>query len=210
MTAASSRASNARPMPEPTQQCGHSWSSRRCKSAGRCDPPKPHACERESGHGAWHICPCGGTKPNPDVPVDTGRDPFAGVDIDELRWAAGFYDGEGSSYASVSSGKRFGHATHLTVAQIDPEPLERFRRAVGGLGRVEGPFYHTGRKANLKHHPQWFFRATSFEEVQAIAALLWRFLCTPKREQFTKTVTRFLGAPRPKGFYRTRSRLGRL
>lgn len=53
----------------------------------------------------------------------------------ELAWAAGLFDGEGSSYYNESS-----RSLQIRISQnYDPEVLERFRAAVG-VGKVYGPY----------------------------------------------------------------------
>ena len=52
---------------------------------------------------------------------------------EELAWAAGFFDGEGSTILTTKTDKRLGQLS-LSVAQsADPETLYRFRDAVKGL-----------------------------------------------------------------------------
>lgn len=69
------------------------------------------------------------------------------MDRQELAWAAGFFDGEGSAWAQAQKGRR----TRQPYAQINqadsdgvPEVLERFHRAVG-CGQIYGPKREAGR-----------------------------------------------------------------
>jgi hypothetical protein len=61
--------------------------------------------------------------------------------MEELYWAAGFFDGEG--HACVNKRVRKGGWTYycpkVTISQIDPYVLKRFRAAVGS-GYVSGPY----------------------------------------------------------------------
>jgi hypothetical protein len=70
------------------------------------------------------------------------------VDRYELAWAAGFFDGEGWANIQRRDGRRTGQP-HARVNQADPdgvpEVLLRFRRAVGGLGTIGGPYVDEGR-----------------------------------------------------------------
>ncbi|MGH2715491.1 MAG: hypothetical protein ACRDM7_16695 [Thermoleophilaceae bacterium] len=67
---------------------------------------------------------------------------------EELAWAAGFFDGEGN----VCVTKHRSHAGYVVVeaavtqAGRDgvPEELRRFQAAVGGVGRIHGPFVQRG------------------------------------------------------------------
>jgi len=95
---------------------------------------------------------------------------------EELAWAAGFYDGEGSvgNYASRGYKGRI----VLAVAQTEKGPLYRFRNALG-FGKIYGP----SKKRSDRHKPSWVYQAGSFEKVQAVIAMLWPFLCDTKRQQ---------------------------
>lgn|SRR5574342_376375 len=55
----------------------------------------------------------------------------------ERAWAAGFFDGEGSTWANENSGNR--KQVRMQVPQKNVEPLERFMKAVG-WGKIYGPY----------------------------------------------------------------------
>jgi hypothetical protein len=97
-------------------------------------------------------------------------------DREELAWAAGFFDGEGCFCYSEAA-----RYVSVSIGQTNPEPLERFRNAVG-LGKINGPYLreHPNR---LSKKPQWVYQAYGVEKVQAIAAMLWFKLGSIKREQ---------------------------
>ena len=98
-------------------------------------------------------------------------------DLAELAWAAGFFDGEGSTMAKSDSDRPGYHQLVITVPQSGrdgvPEVLLRFQRAVLGLGVIE--------PADAKSVYRW--RARGFVDAQATIALLWRFLDDVKRDQ---------------------------
>ena len=99
------------------------------------------------------------------------------IDRTELAWAAGLFVGEGD--ITASSG---GWEVHLHVSQsgeVDraPDLLVRFREAVSCMGFVEGPQFRPGRM------PKWRFRASGYEIVQAIVAMLWPWLGSVKKAQ---------------------------
>ena len=99
-----------------------------------------------------------------------------GRDREELAWAAGFFDGEGCFSFSVA-----GNYLCVSISQTEPEPLERFARAVG-VGWVLGP-YDLRKNDRWIRKPQYVYRANGYERVQAIAALLWFKLGLAKQEQ---------------------------
>ena len=94
----------------------------------------------------------------------------------EVAWAAGFFDGEGSTLIRRQSRTP---QVAVQVAQTDPRALERFKAAVGGLGNITGPY----KAKSIRHKEKWSFSAASFEQAQAILATLWRFLGPVKRQQ---------------------------
>ena len=108
----------------------------------------------------------------------------------ELAWAAGFFDGEGST--SYSNKKTL---PCIAIGQADPFVLERFRAAVGGVGCVFGPYK---RRKNPTWKDQWNYHAGKFEEVQAIIAVLWKWLSPLKREQASKVLLAYKAICREK------------
>jgi hypothetical protein len=98
----------------------------------------------------------------------------------ELAWAAGFFDGEGS----VLYRGRKRRELCLTVSQADRRPLDRFAAAIGMPG-VRGPY----RPRNANGKPYFVFSVAAHTRVQAIVAMLWRFLSEPKRQQASVALT---------------------
>lgn len=109
---------------------------------------------------------------------------LARIDPLLLAWAAGFFDGEGSTIVHES---KPGYL-RLTVAVPQrggadaPEVLFRFREAVLGLGEVI-PAPQTG-------DGMWAWRSRSGEEGQAVIALLWSEIGSIKRTQATLALSR--------------------
>lgn len=92
------------------------------------------------------------------------------VNREELAWAAGFFDGEGCfSYTAKA-----GFAT-VTIGQVDRRVLDRFQEAIGGVGKIYGP-YTTRSPSRLSKKPQYQYRAHRRADVQSIAAMLWFML----------------------------------
>jgi hypothetical protein len=102
---------------------------------------------------------------------------------EELAWAAGFFDGEGCF--SYSPASRY---VCVSIGQTERDPLNRFRNAVG-LGKVNGP-YDNRRPGRLTKKPQYFYQAYGYEKVQAIAAMLWFWLGSTKRDQAHRVLSR--------------------
>jgi len=130
----------------------------------------------------------------------------------QLAWAAGLFDGEGCTSAGIDRRRpnslriqaSVGQSSHS--ADLIPSVLVRFHEAVGGMGAIGAP-YLDERSGTFAY--QW--RAGSFEEVQAVIALLWRNLGTVKRAQAAEALVRFrmqYGTIRPR--YRTPTRPRRL
>jgi hypothetical protein len=101
---------------------------------------------------------------------------------EELAWAGGLFEGEGS--ASIRGEHRVGKggpSLRIGVAMCDLGPLERFQRAIGGLGIIYGPYSPPSR------HPDWrpifHWRAERFEHAQAVIAMLWPWLDSRRRGQ---------------------------
>lgn len=110
------------------------------------------------------------------------------IDTHELAWAAGFFDGEGSVFLSHKYSRTDGRKIPIIGASIaqcgSPETLLRMQRAVAGMGKIGGPY----AKKVKEHRPHWRWSVHSFEEVQASMALLWSFLSSAKREQFSNSM----------------------
>ena len=98
---------------------------------------------------------------------------------EDRAWAAGFFDGEGS----VSLAKN--RWLRINIGQADPEPLERFRAAVG-LGRVLGPYQHVPTRGGYLPKPHWMWATNQYDEIETIAGVLWPWLSGPKRAQFAR------------------------
>jgi hypothetical protein len=100
---------------------------------------------------------------------------------EELAWAAGFFDGEGSTSLRQIKGGYSGLT--LDIGQKDREVLDRFQAAVGGLGKV---YFNPSRPAS-----PYSFTTGRFETIQAILAMLWPFLGTLKRAQAFRALTTY-------------------
>lgn len=101
---------------------------------------------------------------------------------EELAWAAGFLDGEGSFLKQKDP--RYNHVQmSVCAAQVRKEPLDRLANILGG--KVSGP-YGPYKQQNKQPHYRWV--VTSYEKVQDVTARLWLFLSEPKKEQAEKMI----------------------
>ena len=98
----------------------------------------------------------------------------------ERAWAAGFFDGEGST--SVCRDKRPGRkvACSLSIEQTDMRPLVRFKDAVGWRGNIVQRAPRAPRRKTL--YRIYMTNARTVATMQA----LWPWLSEPKREQFLR------------------------
>lgn len=103
----------------------------------------------------------------------------------ELAWAAGFFDGEGSTVQTsrITNGRssRRYSRIQMSLAQNDRRPLDRFAAAVGA-GSICGPYQFRRR------NPIYIWRASSKRDVLAVINALWLHLSEPKREQIERSV----------------------
>lgn len=115
---------------------------------------------------------------------------------EELAWAAGFFDGEGTTAVKRplrSRGNESGHRVYkqdraayplMTAMQVDRHSLVRLKAAVRGLGHISGPY----RVRSERHQPISRWETTSFEHFQAVLAMLWQFLGPVKRAQAVRAI----------------------
>ncbi|MEK6227433.1 MAG: hypothetical protein AABM40_14220 [Chloroflexota bacterium] len=101
---------------------------------------------------------------------------------EELAWAGGFFDGEGSTYLEKHRSHRGYFAPRLHVTQsgwggVAPELL-RFKSAIGDIGRISG-----ASKNKRDHKPYRRWRAYAENEVQLGIHLLLPFIGQVKRQQ---------------------------
>lgn len=116
-----------------------------------------------------------------------------GIDREELAWAAGFFDGEGSTM-SVDRARQYPWLTITQGGTLEEPPrvLVRFRAAVGGVGYITGPEVF---EDHPHWQPRWVYRVIGFELVQAVIALQWHHLGPVKRAQARAVLGRWLSRP---------------
>lgn len=103
----------------------------------------------------------------------------------EKAWAAGFYDGEGSSkkkyYHYVNKKglpRKPNQNVMMSVSQAHLETLERFKKAVGDRGTINGPYQYKGNK-----RPYWIWSASN-KAARDVYEILKPFLSSIKKQQF--------------------------
>jgi len=114
--------------------------------------------------------------------MDSALSPVSRDHATELAWAAGFFDGEGSTSVDRGTGKAYGYL-RLSVAQSSdsgpPSTLVRFHGIVGG--KINGP-YTTQRPDGFTRKPRYIL--VVYQEVAERAlALMWPYLGVEKRAQ---------------------------
>src|SRR5438132_13522649 len=70
------------------------------------------------------------------------RRPTLRIDREKLAWAAGFFDGEGTTFAKSTTERPGYHQLSVSVPQAGsttPVVLERFRDSVLGMVRIAPP-----------------------------------------------------------------------
>lgn len=112
-------------------------------------------------------------------------------DLTELAWAAGFFDGEGttchSSTMRTEQGLSNGPYVQLqvSVTQMDRRVLDRFHAAVGGVGRV---YQLRARRGGLSQGAPFRWQTTSRAGGTQVIDALWPFLSDIKRQQATRSL----------------------
>jgi hypothetical protein len=100
----------------------------------------------------------------------------------DAAWAAGLFDGEGSTSTYVPKGKIYPRR-QMAVSQGGlpgqvPDVLRRFKNIVG-VGNVTGPY-----------EGLYYWKTTRKDAVDLVGALLWPYLSGEKRRQFAAAATR--------------------
>lgn len=101
----------------------------------------------------------------------------------ELAWAAGFFDGEGSTYLNIRKDRKVSHVK-MGVAQVEPEPLRKFFGIVG-RGGISGPYTEKESSRNAKPIYKWNCSGFPAKEV---LAMLWPYLSEVKKQQATVAI----------------------
>lgn len=95
----------------------------------------------------------------------------------EVAWAAGLFDGEGTTSVLAAKRDKWEYP-RMSMAQKNPEVLERFQAVVGG--RIY--------KSNTREIYNW--NLYKREDVENALNILWPFLSNQKKEQALKVMDR--------------------
>lgn len=109
---------------------------------------------------------------------------------EQLAWAAGFFDGEGTTYVLNRSGYPALSVPHAGTLADPPDVLLRFQAALGGLGLINRPI-----REKAGRRPLWTCRVCGYETVQAAVAMLWNWLGIAKRQQAAKVLMAYRSRP---------------
>lgn len=113
---------------------------------------------------------------------------WPGSKSEELSWAGGFFDGEGSTYLSM-------HRTHdgyfvpgIEIPQAGcngiPEVLLRFRAALDNVGNINGPHRYESTDA-----PVYRWKTEALDNVNLLVHRLLPFIGSVKREQALRVLS---------------------
>src|SRR4029079_16974383 len=105
----------------------------------------------------------------------------------QIAWAAGFFDGEGSTITYFPNKKSRYQRLQASVPQSGhggdvPEVLHRIRTAMLGMGKIVGH----------NEYGIYLWKTVGFEETQAAIALLWQYLGPVKRGQASAAIRQVL------------------
>ena len=108
---------------------------------------------------------------------------------EQLAWAAGLFDGDGST-CFAEHRTHMGHRTaEVSITQSSiagvPEALWRFQSVVGGIGRIYGPYKGRGCGA-----PIYRYKALRLSHAEHVIRSLWPWLGSAKRVQALVVLSR--------------------
>jgi hypothetical protein len=101
---------------------------------------------------------------------------------EDLAWAAGLFDGEGSVGAFMNNRPgSYCTCPRASISQKNIEVLDKFKQTVG-LGKI----YNF--KARKTSSAGFLYVLQGIEGVQALTAMLWPWLGSLKKAQFKKSL----------------------
>ncbi len=115
-----------------------------------------------------------------DATRKLNRIPGWEVQREELAWAGGLFEGEGSISVNKQKRETTQHyvTIYTTLAMTDLDVLERFQRTMG-IGNIIGPHGPYGISKKVRY--SW--SVSGHQQAQYVIALLWPWLAERRREQ---------------------------
>jgi hypothetical protein len=119
-----------------------------------------------------------------------------------VDYAIGLFEGEGTvctfpvtkntSWKRKDGTVKYGNVTTIlhycaAIQMTDVEPLERFHAAVGGLGRITGPYSRP--KDRRKHAPYWQWQVSKKSDIEKLYEILKPMLSARRIKQFERSLT---------------------
>lgn len=101
----------------------------------------------------------------------------------EEIWAAGFFDGEGSTGCYLQPDKRYKRIC-MSVTQIHKDTLQRFQKAVH-RGIIVGPYIRKNKNAS----PQYSWRCDKYEDIKYVLKRMEPYLSIHKIIQANRAIT---------------------
>lgn len=134
-------------------------------------------------------------EPEEEAGFDLGRTGMGWPSVEErteIAWAAGFFDGEGSTSCTANNGKA-DTRIQLSIGQKDEggniaSTLIRFQKAMKGLGHI---YQKTRIGLEINQHQ---FLVCRWRDVATCLRLLWPYLSETKITQATRAIDKFENA----------------
>jgi hypothetical protein len=104
---------------------------------------------------------------------------------EELAWAAGFFDGEGS-IGTYPAGRYGKPRIDISLSQTDPQVLERFRNVLS-VGKVYGPY----NQKNINANPYWMYMTSTSKSTKIVVDKLIDFVSPIKRQQMIEATDKY-------------------
>lgn len=101
----------------------------------------------------------------------------------ELSWAGGFIDGEGCFYNAKQAGGYY--CTIFTIVNTELELIERFHKAIGGLGNTQ---LLPRVKENPKWKPAYQLRISKYADLITFITMIYLYMSPPKRRQYNRCI----------------------
>lgn len=122
------------------------------------------------------------------------------LDLRELAWAAGLFEGEGCIFGAKDKTSGIVYPL-LSLAMTDLDVVERFHRAVGGLGKISK---WSPRKSPYNGKPlkqMWQWDAGGHKLSIAVIPMLWFGLGERRRAKAAEVLHAWKTCPRKRQWY---------